>query len=277
MMKALVIGLAVLIVAATPQVVLPGSEWATIVDPGKVYPSINQNPDAPARSGLRWPSAEVKRQAGENAWGAWRPKVGDEGEIVWKTPHPAKGAGMVYILKVGTRYVPIGEKGIRFVQQPRSPFTVGSRWTMCNPFPCKNPLPAEVSKRIGNILTLKQLFGEDVVPESLLEVVKPQERIIRFKAPGFSPVPASALVGSWSWRSERTSFYPNGTGMLEDEGKECYRFKYTVSGNTLTRTADGVNDCTNEVIAKYRISIHGNFMVRQFIGTGFITVLRREE
>lgn len=81
-----------------------GSRWR-IVDNGQIYPAINQI------DCLTWPSPEVQRKAGENAWGSWYPQNGDVGVLLGTSPHCSSNV-LVYILQIGDRYVAIGESGI---------------------------------------------------------------------------------------------------------------------------------------------------------------------
>ncbi len=81
---------------------------AVITDTGKLYTTINTT------SCLKWDWAtpEQKRLAGSGGWGSFYPQAGNEGEIVYETTH-CDGTTKMYVLKVGSYYVPIGANGVR--------------------------------------------------------------------------------------------------------------------------------------------------------------------
>jgi hypothetical protein len=76
----------------------------SIVNTGRVYPSINET-DA-----LDWPSDEIKRKAGKNAWAAWRPKKGMIGRVIHESWHPSTKE-IVYIVEVDGHFAAIGKSG----------------------------------------------------------------------------------------------------------------------------------------------------------------------
>jgi hypothetical protein len=90
-----------------------GTVVAVITDAGGVYSYLNQIEQSKwPKYGLEsWPSSEVRRLGGKDAWGDWHPKQGDEGVIVHVTRH--QNGKRIYILKIGRYYVPIGHNGVR--------------------------------------------------------------------------------------------------------------------------------------------------------------------
>lgn len=78
---------------------------------------------------LKWPSEEMRRLAGSRSWGAFEPRRGDRGEVVWSAPH-CKFAETVYVLKIGEFLVPVGEAAARAVSggvRRRQPFRRGAK------------------------------------------------------------------------------------------------------------------------------------------------------
>ncbi len=68
---------------------------------GSIYHQINRT-DA-----LTWPSAELRKVAGEDGWGDWKPKNGDVGAIVHTFRRDARDGGPIYLLRIDGHYVPI--------------------------------------------------------------------------------------------------------------------------------------------------------------------------
>jgi hypothetical protein len=88
-----------------------------IINPGSVYPSINQT------NALSWPTEEIKALAGRmSGWGRFDPASGDEGTLIWASVHPDSGV-TVYLVAVRKYYVAIGEDGVEFLdgQPPPRP------------------------------------------------------------------------------------------------------------------------------------------------------------
>ncbi len=81
---------------------------AEITDAGHVYSGINQS------DLISWPSAEMKKLGGEDGWGSFRPKNGDQGTIVAELRH-WDTRGRIYILKIGDYYVVIDYRGIKLL------------------------------------------------------------------------------------------------------------------------------------------------------------------
>lgn len=90
---------------------------ATIVNPEQRYETLNRMVPKPPRSEeFQWPSDDIKKRAGLDAWGDWRPRAGDEGVVVGKGISPNFGEyHTIYILKIGEHYVPISEKGLKIL------------------------------------------------------------------------------------------------------------------------------------------------------------------
>ena len=85
---------------------------ARVVSPVEIYDRINLNK---GKDTLDWPSAEIQKLAGADAWGDWRPVKGDVGEVIAVCTHPYETSVRIYILKIGKYYVPMGEKGIELL------------------------------------------------------------------------------------------------------------------------------------------------------------------
>ena len=169
------------------------------------------------------------------------------------------------------------------LQQSRSPFTPDSRWNMCGPPPCDKTFQVTVAKRTGDTITFQMPFGTLDVAESVIEILNGERRVIRIKeglkenarTPSSTGVAVGALLGSWSWSQDKALFSASGTGVYEREGKTCYDFKYTLTGNTLTMTADRKHECGGEMVSQNRISIEGETMTMQHMKSGFQTVWKR--
>lgn len=119
-----------------------------IVDNGEVYSTINQT------DCLSWPSPEIKRVAGENAWGRYKPSNGDEGDLVGQSRHCADYTIVVYILKVGDHYVPIGSTGVADLGLPPQIgkryriIDVGNIYDLINQTDCLQ-WPSDEMRRLG--------------------------------------------------------------------------------------------------------------------------------
>jgi hypothetical protein len=85
---------------------------AKVVNPQDVYDTIHRNK---GKDTLDWPSAEIQKLAGADAWGDWRPVKGDVGEVIAVCTHPFEPTTRIYILKIGKNYAPMGEKGIELL------------------------------------------------------------------------------------------------------------------------------------------------------------------
>jgi hypothetical protein len=70
------------------------------------YPNMNRGDD------IRWPSAEMKKLGGEDGWGSFRPKNGDQGTVVAEASFDRMGRRL-YILKIGNYYVVISSGGVK--------------------------------------------------------------------------------------------------------------------------------------------------------------------
>ncbi len=84
---------------------------AKIVNKDQVYSSLNESRE----DWVKWPSAQIQEQAGEKAWGSWRPKNGDEGVVIGTMRTPA-GVN-IYILEIdagkdGVHYVAVHFSGV---------------------------------------------------------------------------------------------------------------------------------------------------------------------
>ena len=84
------------------------SKRAVITDAGKSYSTIS---DVKCLD-WSWATNEQKNLSGAKGWEGVFPKIGDEGEIMFRTKHCFPDIYIV-ILKVGKYYVPMDEKGIR--------------------------------------------------------------------------------------------------------------------------------------------------------------------
>ncbi len=93
--------------SAPPQNVASGPS-VKFVSVGKMYDLINQT------TCVMWPSPTVKALGGKNAWGGWEPKNGDVGVAIGKSTHCSQSVTVVFV-QVGSRYVPIDEKGIVYL------------------------------------------------------------------------------------------------------------------------------------------------------------------
>jgi hypothetical protein len=94
-----------------------------IISTGPVYSTIN------ATDCLSWPSEEIKGKAGEGegGWGNFYPSIGDEGEVIWASRHCDQPV-TVYLLDLGDYFVPIGERGIEFLDgEPPSAAVLSAR------------------------------------------------------------------------------------------------------------------------------------------------------
>ena len=77
-----------------------------IVDTGQLYTTIN-NTDC-----LKFPSAEMKKQAGSGAWGSYYPTAGETGTVVFIGTHCDNSATVILVLQIGNYLVPIGATGV---------------------------------------------------------------------------------------------------------------------------------------------------------------------
>ena len=75
-----------------------------ITNSGKHYPVIN------SVDTLDWPNEAIKKQAGKNAWGDWRPTNGMIGQVIHESWHPTNKE-IVYIIEVDGHFVAIGKSG----------------------------------------------------------------------------------------------------------------------------------------------------------------------
>lgn len=72
---------------------------------GGIYTKINKS------KSLNWPSKEIKKKSGENAWRKFYPQPGDIGTIVHIFDYDKKrtpSAKLIYLLEIRGNYVPIG-------------------------------------------------------------------------------------------------------------------------------------------------------------------------
>lgn len=98
-----------------------------ITNNGKIYPTINQT----TCLDWSWSTPAQKSLSGSNGWGNYYPQNGNEGEIVFETMHCDKTTKM-YVLKVGTFYVPIAVDGVRLTvgSSPGTSNLVGRKITI---------------------------------------------------------------------------------------------------------------------------------------------------
>ncbi len=86
-------------------------QTAIIVN-NNLYTTINTVPMG-SKYGLNsWPSPEIKKLSGKDAWGKWSPKIGNSGRIVHQTTH--SDGNRVFILQIGKYYVPVSADGVEF-------------------------------------------------------------------------------------------------------------------------------------------------------------------
>lgn len=76
-----------------------------VVDPGLVYDTINQT------DCLAWPSADLKKRGGADAWAGYYPAAGERGAVIAVVDH-CDGETEIAILEIGGHVVPIGVDGI---------------------------------------------------------------------------------------------------------------------------------------------------------------------
>lgn len=76
-----------------------------IVNTGKLYSTINLT------TTLEWPNDEIKKLAGENAWGKWYPKEGMTGRIIHESWHSTKQS-LVYIIEIDGHFAAIDASGV---------------------------------------------------------------------------------------------------------------------------------------------------------------------
>ena len=81
---------------------------AVIVDRGYALSTIQGG------DGMAWPNAEIKRVAGLEGWKKWDFRNGDKARIEYLSMRET-ALDRVYILRIGTHYVPILSEGIRIV------------------------------------------------------------------------------------------------------------------------------------------------------------------
>lgn len=79
----------------------------TVTNSGQMFDLINSTDCIP------WPSNEVKDLGGKSGWGGWEPHDGDTGVAIARSRHCFQDVNVIYV-KLGVRYVAIGESGIRF-------------------------------------------------------------------------------------------------------------------------------------------------------------------
>lgn len=84
------------------------AQVARITQAGALYSTINRG------DCLTWPDEEIQALGGQNAWGGYYPKNGDQGVVVWTTTHCSSKL-KVYLLRIGEHYVPIGEPGVELL------------------------------------------------------------------------------------------------------------------------------------------------------------------
>jgi hypothetical protein len=90
-----------------------------ITEPGEIYTTLNQSDE----DWKTWPSPKIKRLAGEDAWGSWRPKAGDRGVLVDEMTD-RKDDRTYYIVKIDDgsdppHYVPMTILGFEFLEMPK--------------------------------------------------------------------------------------------------------------------------------------------------------------
>ncbi len=91
-----------------------GLSRVRFTDVGQIYSTINTT------DCLQWPQDAMKNKAGQNAWGSYYPSNGNEGFVVYETPHCNSASVTVLIVQVGERLVPIGETGVRYLTRASS-------------------------------------------------------------------------------------------------------------------------------------------------------------
>ena len=76
---------------------------------------------------ISWPSEELRRKAGKDAWGAYKPSNGEVGILVLRAPH-IHSNGETLILKIDGHYVPILARGAKLVNEPLTVFNCNEMW-----------------------------------------------------------------------------------------------------------------------------------------------------
>lgn len=87
-----------------------------IVDAAQIYDCL----DLGRRIDVTWPNEQFRSYGGRSSWKDWQPQEGMVGNIVhyWQPNHPdhhfrSNVNRTIMLMKIGERYVPIGEKGLK--------------------------------------------------------------------------------------------------------------------------------------------------------------------
>lgn len=87
-----------------------------IVDAAQIYDCL----DLGRRIDVTWPNEQFRSYGGRSSWKDWQPQEGMVGNIVhyWQPNHPdhhfrSNVNRTIMLMKIGDRYVPIGEKGLK--------------------------------------------------------------------------------------------------------------------------------------------------------------------
>lgn len=102
------------------------------------------------------------------------------------------------------------------------------------------------------------------------EITKVKDQNINPENSNVGSLTVDLLIGSWSWNQDKASYYRDGTGLYEREGKLCYKFNYMLIDNILTKTADREHACGG-INERFQISIEGDIMTMVYISNGFQT------
>lgn len=87
----------------------------------------------------------------------------------------------------------------------------------------------------------------------------------------------SLILGSWLWKQDKMTLKRGGRGSYYRGGIVCYEFSYTLTvGNKLIVKADKPNTCGVGVETSYNIAMNSKNLVMQHIGSGFISIWKRE-
>jgi len=77
-----------------------------IADGEQIYDALNTT------DCVKWPTAQLKKKAGRDAWGGFKPGTGNEGTVVADLPHLCDHVTEVVLVQVGDYVVPVTSKGI---------------------------------------------------------------------------------------------------------------------------------------------------------------------
>jgi len=100
-----------------------GRRVATITDPGAYYPGISSQDHV----SMPWPSEHVRKLAGEDSWGDWRPVIGMRGFIVSEEMRHPTSHAKLYLIDFGenhyavfaTRGVDVSEGAGEIAKEPK--------------------------------------------------------------------------------------------------------------------------------------------------------------